>query len=236
MGNNWKYDEFQQIGKDYSQKNEVDIYEQTHSQFRDIEKESKELLSFLRVSTNDILVDFGSGTGVFAIEASKICKKVYAVDISKEMLKNSSNKATKHNISNIEFVHSGFLNFKTSKETIDYVTTTFSFHHLPDYWKGIALENIYKMLKGGGVLYIKDVIIECSNSRKNIQEFIDKQEDLGGDFLRDDASTHFKEEYSTYDWIIEGLLSRAGFIIQSKKFTDGLIAEYYCIKEKQRKY
>ncbi len=45
---NWKYNEFIQVGKDYSQESEVEVYEATHSTFRDIKQESIELLDRLK--------------------------------------------------------------------------------------------------------------------------------------------------------------------------------------------
>ena len=228
---NWKYDEFKQVGKDYSDEDEVKVYESSHANFRNIKQESLDLIKKLGLKKNDVLIDFGSGTGIFVIESSKICKKVYAVDISNKMLNYSKNKAIQNSIKNIDFCNSGFLNFAVSNESINHITSTYSFHHLPDYWKGIALKRLNKMLIPGGYLYIKDVVIEEKNSKRNIQKFIDNQAILGGDFLRDDAETHFREEFSTYDWILDGLLNRSGFEIISKEIQGGLIAEYLCIKK-----
>ena len=227
----WKYDEFKQVGKNYSQKEEVEVYDNSHSQFRDILAESQEIINHLKISANDILVDFGSGTGVFAIETAKKCKKVYAVDISPEMLEYSRKKAEKKSITNIEFVHSGFLNFSTEPNSIDFITSSFSFHHLPDFWKKMALRNMQSFLKTGGKLYIKDVVIEDTNPLSNIANFISEQTKLGGEFLKEDAVFHFKEEFSTYDWIIESMLEQTGFEILSKKMEIGLIASYMCVKK-----
>lgn len=228
---NWLYDEFKQIGKDYSNQSEVEIYETSHSQFRDIQQEGINLLGTLKPTQDDILVDIGCGTGIFCIEASKNCNKVYAVDISKQMLSYAKAKSEKEGRTNIEFSHSGFLNFKIEDESVDFITSTYSFHHLPDYWKGIALHRMIRMLKKGGMMYIKDVVISEENSLQNIQNFISSQEKLGGDFLKDDAETHFREEFSTYDWVLDGLITKAGFTITSKKTEIGLIAEYFCKKE-----
>ncbi|MCE7053157.1 methyltransferase domain-containing protein [Algoriphagus sp. AGSA1] len=227
----WKYNEFKQVGKDYSSEEEVNVYESSHADFRDIKQESVELIEKLKLKANDVLADFGSGTGIFAMEAAKVCKKVFAVDISNKMLAYSKNKAIQNSITNIEFCNSGFLNFKIDDESLNFATSTFSFHHLPDYWKGIALERLNKMLAYGGCLYIKDVVIEKKNSTRNIQGFIDRQEFLGGDFLKEDAEVHFREEFSTYDWILDGLLERSGFKILGKELYDGVIAEYLCVKE-----
>ena len=231
ISKNWFLNEFKQIGKNYAEKSEVDVYESSHSQFRDIYQESIDLLKTLNPSKRDKLIDFGCGTGIFAIESAKLCNKVYAVDISEEMLNYAKKKASQVDIYNIEFCHSGFLNFEIENNSVAYITTTFSFHHLPDYWKGIALNRMYNMLKPEGVLYIKDVVISEQNSLTNIQSFINNQEMLGGNFLKEDVEMHFKEEFSTYNWIMEELLNRSGFEIKSEKTEVGLIAEYLCVKK-----
>jgi hypothetical protein len=52
----------------------------------------------------------------------------------------------------------------------------------------------------------------------------------GDDFLRDDTEGHFREEFSTYDWIMDGLLLQAGFTIGSKTMQDGIFGTYTCTR------
>lgn len=230
ISKNWFLNEYKQIGKNYADQSEVDVYESSHAQFRDIYQESIDLLKALNLSKEDVLLDFGCGTGIFTIESAKICSKVYAIDVSKEMLQYAKKKAKKATVKNIEFCQSGFLNFEIEDNSVNYITSTFSFHHLPDFWKGIALGRMYKMLKPKGVLYIKDVVISEQNILTNIQSFVNNQAALGGDFLKDDAEVHFREEFSTYDWILEGLIDKSGFTIEQKASKEGVINEYYCRK------
>lgn len=49
--------------------------------------------------------------------------------------------------------------------------------------------------------------------------------------MLDHAEIHFREEYSTYDWVMDGLLERAGFRTIRKKFEGGVIGTYLCRKE-----
>ena len=226
----WKYDEFKQVGKDYSVPTEVEMFDSCHSDFRDIVKESHVVLDSLGIGEGDILIDFGSGTGTFAIQAALRGAKVYAVDVSQAMLDYAQAKAVKAGISNILFCHSGFLSFEFEDETANSIVTTFAFHHLPDFWKGIALSRMYRMLRPGGQLYIHDVILEEHHAIEKIAALIEKLADAGGDFLREGTEGHFREEFSTYDWIMDGLLARTGFTIHSKKIQEGVIGTYYCTK------
>ena len=47
--------------------------------------------------------------------------------------------------------------------------------------------------------------------------------------LADDFETHVREEYSTFTWIIEGMLDRVGFEVESN-YLSPTIAEYICRK------
>ena len=212
---NWQYDEFNQVGKDYSLPAEVEVYDSSHAGFRDVGKEANAVLDHLAIGINDVLIDLGTGTGTFAIQAARRCAKVYAVDVSMAMIDYAKAKAAKADLSNIEFCHSGFLSYENHDQSVDAIVTTFALHHLPDFWKGIALSRMNRMLKSSGQLFIKDVILKEGHAPQNIAAFIEKQAAAGGDFLRKDAEEHFREEFSTYDWIMDDLLSRAGFKIES---------------------
>ncbi len=233
--NDWQYDEFAQVGKDYNSKEEVSVYEETHSRFRNLIEESNQLLDFLSVKSGETLIDFGCGTGVLAIQAALRGVKVFAVDISENMLAYAEQQALEKDIRSIRFIHSGFLNYNHPLQSVNYITTSFSFHHLPDFWKVVALKRMNSLLKDLGVLYIQDVVISEENCVNNIHSFIESQTQLGGDFLKNDAIEHFRDEFSTYDWILEAMLGRTGFEIKSKESFLGLIYRYTCVKITVRK-
>ena len=226
----WQYNEFKQTGKNYNAQTEVDIYDSSHADFRDIEAENLQILNALETKPSDRLLDVGSGTGTFAIHAAQCCARVYAVDVSEAMISYAKTKATQAGVSNIEFHHAGFLTYEHPTSPVDAIVTTFALHHLPDFWKGIALKRLHHMLKPNGRLYIHDVILADSNSLKNIAALIEQQATAGGEFLRQDAEEHFREEYSTYEWVMDGLLSRSGFIIKSKHLDNGVLGTYLCVR------
>lgn len=122
----WQYDEFQQIGTDYDSEAEVAIYDSRHADFRDMEAESIQILDLLEIMKTDVLVDFGSGTGTFAIQAARRCAKVYAVDVSQTMIGRAKAKAIHAGASNIEFHHAGFLSYEHNNPPVNAVVTTFA--------------------------------------------------------------------------------------------------------------
>lgn len=226
----WQYDEFQQVGTDYADMDEVAMYDSRHSDFRDMEAESIQVLDSIEIKNTDVLIDFGCGTGTFAILAAKRCQNVHAVDVSQAMINYAGAKAVQNGVSNIKFHQAGFLTYEHEGQPVDTIVTTFAFHHLPDFWKGIALKRLGAMLKPGGVLYMHDVIMEEANAIENIAAFIDTLSIKGGQSMKEDAERHFKDEFSTYGWVMDGLFSRSGFSIRSKVIDSGVFGTYMCVK------
>lgn len=103
-----------------------------------------------------------------------------------------------------------------------------AFHHLPD--KGIALDRMNGMLRPGGLLYIHDVIFTQVDAESNISRWIEHLGEIGGTQLRDEVATHVREEFSTFDRIMDGLLERTGFKILSKEMVAGVTGTYLCVK------
>ncbi len=230
----WIYDESNHVGVDYSQKDNVSIYDDQMESFRDYENEAKIFIEKIGVSEpkNLTAIDMGCGTGAFSIHASKYLKKIYAVDVSEEMLKIAKSKAKMNKIDNIDFYNSGFLQFQPT-EKIDIIHTKWAFHHLPDYWKQAGLLNMNKMLKPGGVLFLTDFVFKFDpDYEKNTDALL---EELAKDFSKDfveETKEHIRDEYSTFDWILQGLIERAGFNIEKVNTEDSLASEYFCRKIK----
>lgn len=227
----WQYDEFRQAGRDYGDPAEVNIYDSSHADFRDVAAEGEAVLAALHVDAHSTVADFGCGTGNFALMAAERCGKVHAIDVSLAMLERARKRAAEAGRINIEFHHAGFLTFDCPAETIDGITSTFALHHLPDLWKGVALRRMWNALKPGGRFHLHDVVVpHGEDSLERIARFVARQEKAGGEFLREDAEGHFREEFSTCDWIMEGLLTRAGFELLSFEIQNEVLLTAICRK------
>jgi SAM-dependent methyltransferase len=55
------------------------------------------------------LIDFGAGTGTFAVAAASICERVIAVDVSPAMVDALRTKVLERGATNVECVRAGFL-------------------------------------------------------------------------------------------------------------------------------
>ncbi len=226
----WQYDEMKQVGKDYDDPAEVEAYDVRHGKFRNVEKENEAILQALQIEPRHVLIEIGAGTGSFAIQAARACSRVYAVDISQAMLAYAKKKAERAAVTNLVFRHAGFLTYVHDDQPVDAIVTNTAFHHLPDFWKGLALHRLNRMLKPGGLLYLSDVVFDDRNVCDAIQRFIGKLGTAAGPEIRKDIENHVRNEYSTYGWIMEGLFERAGFAIAEKAILDGVIGRYLCRK------
>jgi cyclopropane fatty-acyl-phospholipid synthase-like methyltransferase len=227
----YQYDEFRQVGKDYADAGEAAVYDETHARFRDFEAESAEILDAVALHPNDVLVDIGAGTGTLAVEAARRGFRVYAVDVSEAMLALARAKAEAAGVADsVTFAHAGFLTYQHAGPGADAVVSMLALHHLPDFWKAIALARIHAALKPRGRFLLVDVVVADDGAIGHVEAFVARQEAAGGDFLREDVEQHFREEYSTFDWVMRGLLERAGFAIERSGLEDGVIGRYLCAK------
>ncbi len=92
------------------------------------------------------------------------------------------------------------------------VTVHSALHQLPDFWKQVALIRIRELMRPGGVLHLTDAVWSFAPEDwyRSIPEWIDRMGDPhGAGFSRADFETHVREEFSSFDWIVEGMLARS---------------------------
>lgn len=231
----WTYDEMKHVGTDYESNAEVDEYDNRMSKFRDIGAEVEEALSALGLTAGQSLIEFGTGTGELAIAASGRCREVVAVDISAAMMDRARSKAAAQGRTNIRFVRSGLLGYRHEGEPADAAVTQIALHHLPDFWKQIALVNINRSLKTGGRLFVRDLVFSLKLEKydSTIDRMLERFRDAAGEEMADKVANHIRNEYSTFDWVMEEMLYRAGFDILSAEYGDFFIAAYLCAKTRE---
>jgi putative AdoMet-dependent methyltransferase len=231
----WQYDEMKPSGVDFSDIEEVLAYDIMHKKFRDYARMSEEIIRRLNLNPESIVIDMGSGTGAFALHAAKKCRTLYAVDISDCMLEYSRQQAEKEGISNIIFRHGGLLTYEHNSDLADAIVCVAVLHHLPDFWKQVALKRCHSMLKPGGRMLLFDIVFPPwdENSAAKIEDLIKGFEVMAGARMAEEAMIHIRDEFSTYDWIMEGIIKRSGFRIDEAEYRDGFQTTYICIAEKK---
>ena len=192
------------------------------------------LLRGLGMDGASTLVDLGTGTGGLALAAAGSFRRVVAVDVSPAMLAVVRSRAAERGLANVECVRAGFLTYAHEGAPADVVYSRNALHHLPDFWKAIALRRVAAMLRPGGVLRLHDLVY--SFDAQDAGPAIDAW--LAGAAARPEVgwtaaelATHVREEHSTYTWLLEPMLTRAGFEIREATHRpSGTYAAYTCVR------
>lgn len=196
-------------------------------------RELAELLP-LGIGRDSTVVDLGAGTGQFAMEAASAVKRVIAVDVSEVMLGRLRAKLEESGVANVECVRAGFLTYEHTGEPADLVYSRFALHHLPDFWQAIALDRVAGMLRPGGIFRLWDVVysFDPSEATEALEAWMSNAgADIEGEWLRSEFEDHIRDENSTFTWLLEPMLEKAGLKIQSAEYSeDRVFARYVCVK------
>jgi putative AdoMet-dependent methyltransferase len=223
----WYYDDLKQIGTDFADAGEVATYDERQAD----SGEDLTLLKKLGLRTSDIMADIGCGTGILACSAAALCREVHAVDVSLPMLATTRRRAAAKGFTNITTQHAGFLSLDLPAAGLDLITSKFALHHLPDQWKGVALDRLAHVLKPGGKLFIRDVVFSCTSAELpgTAEGWIAWMLDNTG-YDRATVACHIRDEHSTYGWIMEGLIKQAGFELAAAEYSNGVYADYLAVR------
>ena len=188
------------------------------------------LLQSVGLTRESLVLEFGSGTGQFTVEVAPACSRVIAVDVSEPMLDQLQAKVADLGLSNVEIVRAGFLTYEHTGDPADFIYSRYALHHLPDFWKAIALNRLRRTLRPGGVLRLWDVVYDFAPAEA--EERIEAWCATGGDTIesewsRAELEEHVREEHSTFSWIFEPMIVRCGFeIVNADNSEDGIFARY----------
>jgi ubiquinone/menaquinone biosynthesis C-methylase UbiE len=192
------------------------------------------LLRSQGVSAEDTVVDLGAGTGTFTLAAAPFCKRIVAVDVSSAMLTALRAKAQRLGGANIEYARAGFLSYQHAGDPADAVYSRNALHHLPDFWKALALQRIASILRPGGLLLLRDLFFsfEPDQAQTAIAAWLAGAASSPEEgWTRDELETHLRQEYSTFTWLLEPMLRQAGFQIrQAEHSPSGIYTAYLCAK------
>jgi ubiquinone/menaquinone biosynthesis C-methylase UbiE len=180
------------------------------------------------------VVDLGAGTGTFALAVAPHCRRVVAVDVSPAMLAVLRATAAAGGAANVECVEAGFLSYEHAGPPADVVYTRHALHHLPDLWKAVALGRMARMLRPGGVLRLRDLVFafDPAEAEDGLARWLDRAAERPEDgWTRAELETHLREEHSTFTWLLEPMLERAGFAIEHADHGEiGVYADYTCTR------
>jgi SAM-dependent methyltransferase len=189
-----------------------------------------EVLRSAGLGASSVVVDLGTGTGQFALTVSPLCRRVVAVDPSPVMLERLRSKVDQAEADNVEIAVAGFLTYDHSDDPADIVYSRYALHHLPDFWKVVALRRVRSMLRPGGLLRLWDVVygFDVDEAHGRIETWCAPAgEEVEGDWARWEMEEHVRDEHSTFTWLLEAMFERTGFTIESADYSDdGFEARY----------
>ena len=137
-------------------------------------------------------------------------------------------------LGNVTVIESGFFSYPYEPNSMDFVYSRLALHHLPDFWKSLALQRIYEMLRSGGVFRLWDVVYNferheaterlenwCATGR-HVAPFTPLDDGWG----RWEIAEHVRDEHSTYSWLLEAMFERTGLSIEHADKPDATTAKY----------
>jgi ubiquinone/menaquinone biosynthesis C-methylase UbiE len=225
---NWTLNEVANAGRENLEPAHAAQYDQKENADAGAEIE---LLAQWGLTESSEVLDIGAGTGQFTLAAARASARVIAVDVSPVMLAILRNKVREAGLANVDIVQAGFLTYEHQGRPADFLYSRFALHHLPDFWKAIALQRLRGVTRAGGVLRLWDVVYHFSpeDAAKNLEAWcatLPYERGEGG-WTRADIEEHIRDEYSTFTWLLEPTMERSGFRIEAAEYSpDGIFARY----------
>ena len=225
LARDWYYTQRRRLGLDSA-------VAAIHDRHDNSEVRTRAALSMLGVQRGWRVADIGCGNGMLAVEAALMGADVDAIDISPAMLALAKIQASDRRVA-VRTQPAGLLRFAYQANSYDLIVSEFALHHLPDFWKAVALARIYAALKPGANFYLR--VIVFVSMPDGIDRDVEGWADFSiknHDFDRDSVVTHMRDEYSTFGWVIERMLTDVGFTLVSADYHAPLHGTYLLRKPK----
>ena len=198
----------------------------------DADLRARATLSMLGVKKGWRIADIGCGNGALACEAALMGAEVDAIDISPAMLALAEISARDRKVA-IRTQSAGLLSFAYQPDSYDLIVSEFTLHHLPDFWKSVAMSRIFAALKPGANFFLRDIVfVRTPDGTERDVEAWAEFSITNHDFNRDSVVTHMRDEYSTFGWVVERMLVDAGFELTSADYHAPLHGTYLLRKPK----
>ncbi len=225
LARDWYYNQKPRIGLD-------DAVASIYDRHDDSDIRARAALTMLGVQRGWRVADIGCGNGVLACEAALLGAEVDAIDISPAMLE-LAKIYSRDRKARVRPQSAGLLSFAYEPNSYDLIVSEFALHHLPDFWKAVAMSRIFAALKPGAQFYLRDIVFvsQPDGTERDVEQWADFNI-KNHDFSRDSVIAHMRDEFSTFGWVIERLLTEVGFILVSADYHAPLHGTYLLRKPK----
>jgi len=190
-------------------------FEQIHSRVRDKTK--------VHLSSTDVVLDYGCGTGTKACELAGFVSEVLGIDISADMIELAKVKSSTHAIENVRFEQTTIFDEALKDASFDVVMAFNMLHTVPS--PETVVERIHEVLKPGG-LFIS--VTPCMAEKKSF--FVSLQIGIFRFLSKIGLVPISFEFYGSSD--VDGLIGSKGFqMIESESIFAGATS-YFVVAKK----
>ncbi|MGB2926952.1 MAG: methyltransferase domain-containing protein [Limnothrix sp.] len=123
-------------------------YDKTEERFEYIHSKSRENTKKY-LNGNNIVLDYGCGTGTTSCEIANRVKEIHAIDISSKMIEIAKRKAVASKVENINFVQTDIFDKRYKKESFDVILAFNMLHTVAD--PQVVMRRVYELLKPEGL-------------------------------------------------------------------------------------
>lgn len=116
------------------------------------------IVELARLSSDDEVLDLGSGTGLLTLPAAERVRRVWALDISQGMCDYLEAKAKSAGLDNVETICASAVSVPLVDASVQVAISNYCFHHLDKADKVVALAEVHRTLVPGGRLVIGDMM------------------------------------------------------------------------------
>lgn len=134
-------------------------------------KHSKEVLERVGIREGCVVLDFGCGTGAYAIPAARLAGsrgRVYALDKDKAALAGLGRKALKKGLRNIQTILSSDLDTGLGDECVDVVLLHDVIHLIDE--RAVLFEKVFKVLKPDGQVSVYPMHVDNDEMSRQMRE------------------------------------------------------------------
>lgn len=174
-------------------------------EYKEVFEDYEQILREVADKSRGTVVEFGVGTGNLTAKLLAKGHKVYGIEPSEAM-----RKQTKQKFPDLKIFDGDFLNIPSSVKEFDTIVSTYAFHHLTDSEKAKAVNLYQQLLPAKGKIVFADTVflsIDAKNEtikKAEQQEFYNLAKDL-------------KTEYYTTIEVLKEIFHSNGFEVSFTK-------------------